>query len=191
MPNVPFAAALIAGGLSRRMGHDKAFIPWDDQPLWQHQLAKLRSLNPQKLLISCRQNQLIASPDALILHDPIEDLGPLPAIARCIEVAAPLPLLVLAVDMPHISIDLLQSMLINPNGIIFKSDRGYEPLCAFYPSTVLSLLANHTRLQTFAQQAIDLGLLHTQTLTDNQKPTFLNLNHPSDLPSCHPPSPSP
>ena len=52
-----FAAALIAGGRSRRMGTDKAFLDWHGRPLWEHQLEKLRALEPMRLLLSCREGQ--------------------------------------------------------------------------------------------------------------------------------------
>lgn len=187
---IPFAAALLAGGMSRRMGQDKAMLDWNGQPLWRFQLHKLRAIHPARLFVSARQDQNLHTHDAQLVLDPIEDQGPLPAIERCLRLAAPLPLLVLAVDMPDITVDFLQIMLSHRRGIVFQSDRGFEPLCAVYPPEVLPLFARHSRLQTFAQEAVDLGLLHLEALTPSQKTAFLNLNFPADLP-CKPPSLSP
>ena len=51
---IPFAAALLAGGRSLRMGRDKARLPWGGEPLWRHQWRTLAALEPSSLLLSCR-----------------------------------------------------------------------------------------------------------------------------------------
>src|SRR3954468_17857631 len=106
-PHRALTAALITGGRSSRMGRDKAFLEWHGGPLWQFQFNKLAQLNPAHLLISCREDQKIASARAEVLHDPPGNQGPLPALSRCLT-RAQMPLLVLAVDMPHITVPLLQ-----------------------------------------------------------------------------------
>ncbi|MBO0696335.1 MAG: NTP transferase domain-containing protein, partial [Verrucomicrobia bacterium] len=40
------SAVLLAGGQSRRMGTDKATLPFRGKPLWQIQLGLLRELEP-------------------------------------------------------------------------------------------------------------------------------------------------
>src|SRR6478672_3356741 len=108
-PHGHFAAALISGGRSSRMGRDKAFLDWHGGPLWECQFDKLARLTPALLLISCREDQKIASDRAEVLHDPPGNQGPLPALARCLE-RAQMPLLALAVDMPHVTVSLLQEL---------------------------------------------------------------------------------
>src|SRR5689334_21056412 len=51
---ISISAVLFAGGESRRMGTDKATLPFGEKPLWQHQLALLRQLQPAKILVSAR-----------------------------------------------------------------------------------------------------------------------------------------
>ena len=46
------SAVLLAGGKSSRMGRDKAFLEIEGEPLWQRQLATLRRLAPEQLMIS-------------------------------------------------------------------------------------------------------------------------------------------
>lgn len=183
----PFAAALIAGGQSRRMGRDKAFLDWEGQPLWKAQLAKLEELHPARLLLSCRREQAIIAPQAELLFDPPGSDGPLPALARCLE-AVGMPVLVLAVDMPHVSVAFLRDLIAMSSsatrGVIYHGTHGYEPLCALYPSSTLPLLheaiaQGNFRFQSLVQKAVDAGLLMVVPMT--QEKLFFNLNSPADL----------
>ena len=186
----PFAAALIAGGKSRRMGRDKAWLDWHGEPLWQMQLHKLAQLQPATLILSCRAEQKLAGSSAELLFDPPDNQGPLPALARCLEHAQK-PTLALAVDMPHVTIPLLEEIVTLSRsgtcGVIFRGAHGYEPLCACYPYSTLPLLQEvltegNLRLQDFAGRAVDAGLLHVIPLSKEREALFLNLNSPSDLP---------
>jgi len=194
----PFAAVLLAGGQSRRMRRDKALLDWEGQPLWQHQLATLRELNPARLLLSCRREQNLDASGAEVLFDPPDNPGPLPALARCLHVAH-LPLLALAVDMPHMTADFLQSLvtesLNSGTGLVFYGPHGYEPLCAVYPVALLPLLhdcvvTEELSLQNCLQRAVDARLMRVFPLSPEQEAYFFNLNTPQDL-ACPPPPPSP
>jgi molybdopterin-guanine dinucleotide biosynthesis protein A len=184
-----FAAALIAGGQSRRMGRDKAWIEWQGEPLWQIQLRKLSELNPSLLLVACREEQRLSSHEAEVLHDPPDNQGPLPALARCMARAQE-PLLALAVDMPHVTVPLLRELVhqgaATAGGAVFHGAHGYEPLCAMYPPAVLPLLEDsfargNLRLQVFVQQAVDAGLMRVIPLSKEREGLFFNLNTRTDL----------
>lgn len=184
-----FAAALITGGQSSRMGRDKAWLDWRGEPLWQYQIGKLAQLSPTLLLISCREEQRITPDKVEVLHDPPDNQGPLPALARCLA-RAQMPLLVLAVDMPHITVPLLRELIpqgaTTPQGTVFRGAHGYEPLCAVYPVATLPLLEESLahgklRLQDFVQEAVDTGFLRVIPLSKEREALFFNLNTPADL----------
>ena len=190
-PLPAFAAALLCGGQSRRMGRDKAWLDWESAPLWQVQLNKLADLGPTRLLLSCREAQRIHDDGAELVLDPPGNAGPLPALARCLE-RVQMPLLVLGVDMPCMSRDFLQYLaaqgLETARGIICRRRERYEPLGAVYPASVLPLLQAATveenfRLQTFAQNAVRAGLLREMALGPEHEACFLNVNTPDDIPS--------
>ena len=58
-----FSAALLVGGRSRRMGSDKAFLPFGDppQPLWRRQVGLLESLGARQLMLSHNADQKFAT----------------------------------------------------------------------------------------------------------------------------------
>lgn len=100
-------------------------------------------------------------------------------------------LLVLAVDMPQVTVALLQELLQYSDstgcGAVFRGSYGYEPLCAVYPPAALPLLreslsGGNLKLQTFVQRAVDAKMLHVIPLSNAQETLFLNLNTPADLP---------
>ncbi len=183
-----FAAALICGGRSVRMGRDKAFISHEGVPLWQHQLKKLRALRPTRLHIACRAEQEIVAPDAEVLHDPEENQGPLPALRRCLE-HTHLPTLILGVDMPHMRTKFLQWMLSQctpDTGLVCQNTEAYEPLAACYPPAMLPLLreaeaAANYRLQHLVRRGVEAGLLRVHILSGQERVHFTNLNTPDDL----------
>lgn len=184
-----FAAALIAGGQSTRMGRDKAWLEWQGHPLWRVQLGKLAELSPALLIIACREEQRLIAEGTVLMTDPPGHEGPLPALARCLE-RAHLPVLALAVDMPRVTAPLLREILQYGHeggcGAVFRSAHGYEPLCALYPREVLPLLREslaqgNRRMQAFVQRAVDANLLHVIPLSDEREALFFNLNTPADL----------
>ena len=163
----PFTAALIAGGRSSRMGRDKAFLDWHGRPLWEIQLAKLRAAGAAELLVCGRREQGFAGDGSRFVPDGVEDLGPLAGLVNALQAASHENVVVLAVDMPFITTELLVALCSrrrdeadasearkNPphhlggyagappakvQGIIpIRADR-FEPLVAIYPRSALAL----------------------------------------------------
>ncbi len=106
-----FTAALIAGGRSSRMGSDKAFLDWHGRPLWEVQLARLREVGATELLVCGRKEQRFSGEDFRQVHDPVEGLGPLSGLANALRAATHDTVLVLAVDMPFVTVELLRELI--------------------------------------------------------------------------------
>lgn len=209
-----FAAALLAGGKSSRMGADKALLDWHGAPLWRGQLGKLIELNPDRLLLSCREEQHLKNVFAEFVFDPPDNPGPLGAIVRCLEVAnakerdlpgpgeriaggtEPVPLLVLAVDMPHMTPAFLLSMLKQCDGssagLVCRRGTGngvpgpfLEPLCAVYPAAALPLMrealaGRNLKMQDAVESLVAAGLMQVRGLNAGEVPLFFNANTPEE-----------
>jgi molybdopterin-guanine dinucleotide biosynthesis protein A len=174
-----FAAVLLCGGKSTRMGRDKAFLDWHGRPLWQVQLEKLQQLSPQRLLVSCREEQNIVS-DAERVFDPIDSNdGPLGAITRCLELVR-MPLLVLAVDMPWMTVECLREHIL-PGGF-FRGPHGFEALCAVYEPAMLQNMKNALAERRLAlQHVIEACHPRVRELTAEVAGFFHNANTAEDL----------
>lgn len=195
-----FAAVLLAGGRSTRMGRDKAFARWKGEPLWKAQLDKLLALRPEKLMIAGRAEQDFASQLAeisfhadqtsvLCLDDPAGDAsGPMGAIARALR-AADSPVLVLAVDMPLITAGFLRNRVLaaasETAGVVCRGAQGYECLAAVYVSAMLPLFEDAMAAGDFAiHRVIDTarrkGCCRIIEIAPDEQDMFENLNAPED-----------
>lgn len=156
MPLPEFAAALIAGGRSTRMGQDKARLGMPGgAELWQDRLALLKALGAAEIMISCRrdQNYLTAS-GAHLVFDQRENAGPLGGIVSCLEAMHAEWLLVLGVDLPGVPRSILLFLIETmnrsanlsgqPQGVVFRQGKFLEPLLAIYPKSMA--LAGQQRL---------------------------------------------
>lgn len=189
--NTPFAAVLLAGGRSTRMKQDKALLHWHGQELWQAQLHKLQSLGAARVLLSCRREQpLFVSDGVEIIHDPAGvDDGPLGAITRCLE-RVQTPLLVLAVDMPWMTVAFLREHLVpqedSPPGKFFRGPHGDETLAGMYVPAMLphmrqALSEKNLKLQHVIEACVHSGSAVTNQMSDDQAAFFHNVNTPADL----------
>jgi molybdopterin-guanine dinucleotide biosynthesis protein A len=189
--STPFAAVLLAGGRSTRMKQDKALLHWHGQDLWQAQLHKLQSLGAERVLLSCRREQpLFVSDGVEIIHDPVGvDDGPLGAITRCLE-RVQMPLLVLAVDMPWMTVAFLREQIgkhDNPQqGWFFRGPHGDETLAGMYVPAMLpymreSLSKKDLKLQHVIEACVHSGSAITHPMSDDQAAFFHNVNTPGDL----------
>lgn len=186
-----FSAALIAGGRSRRMGTDKAFLAWEGRPLWEYQMAKLQGLTPHELFLSCRTEQNFpAVPDIIPVEDEWPDAGPLGGVGSCLRICSAPLLVVLGIDLPLLPAALLRHLLTEstPNcGAVIMNSEGeyYEPLAAVYPRAMLAvaeeqIAGGRLSMQAFIRSGVERGLLHTPSQTV-ERDWFKNMNTPDDL----------
>jgi len=130
------SAVILAGGESRRMGRDKAWLEVEGQPLLARSLAVARELGAAEVFISGRVGGDYSSFDCPVLLDLEPGFGPLGGIERGLHAATSPLLLVLPVDLPRMTAAFLRKLLAKCGpftGAVARLDGGIEPLVAIYP----------------------------------------------------------
>ncbi len=180
----------MAGGKSSRMGQDKALLTMGGLPLWQRQLATLAALEPDEVLISGKADAAYAASGFEIATDAAPELGPLAGIAALLERAKAPLLLVLAVDMPHMTADFLRGLLSHcerDKGAAPEMAGFYEGLAAVFPKDSLPLAEAALRhgdrsIQRFVRDCLAADLVKRVLVTANDFALFQSVNSPQDLP---------
>jgi molybdopterin-guanine dinucleotide biosynthesis protein A len=180
---------LFAGGLSRRMGVDKATLTVAGEQLWARQLRLLNGLLPDALWISARARPAWCPPEIEVVLDEAPSRGPLSGLAAALRRMSSSHLVALAVDLPSMTPLHLRKLrgLANPGQGIFARNGDYlEPLCAIYPVEAAELAANavnsnNVSLQSFAESLLQQNLARVYPLEESEKPFYHNANSPADL----------
>lgn len=186
---IPFDAAILIGGRSRRMGRDKAMIALDGEPLWRRQARLARDVGARRVLLSLRPGQDFAAAGFDCVDDAQPDLGPLSGIASALAACRSSHLLVLAVDMPALTADILDTLIARCEpgfGAIPHTCDGAQPLAAVY--TVDCLAPARCRLgegvlsvRAWAAECLRSGHCVRWDVPDAHAPLFSNWNFPEDI----------
>ena len=130
---------VLAGGKSRRMGRDKALLPWNGGTLLDHAVARLGAVCASVRVLSGAERRY-EDRGLAVETDAIPGAGPLGGIYTGLLGMGPGTGLFLGVDMPFVTVDLLRRLLelsAGHDAVVPLSARGPEPLCAVYRSTCL------------------------------------------------------
>ncbi|HEV2692739.1 MAG TPA: molybdenum cofactor guanylyltransferase [Verrucomicrobiae bacterium] len=186
-----FSAVILAGGKSSRMGCDKAFIEIAGQTLLTRHIQLVRTAGAREIVISGRAETDYSAFGLPVLQDSFPDAGPLAGIHSALQATTSPLLLVLAVDLPAMTADFLQTLTAGCSentGVVPSIKENLEPLAAIYPKAALplatSLLAqNSLTVKNFARQCEQAGLISFIDLPDSATEFFLNCNSPGELES--------
>lgn len=171
---------VVAGGLSSRMGRDKALLPHGEGTLLEHALSRARQVT-NDVAILAGPTRRYEDLGAAVIEDAVCGVGPLGGLYTALlsaSVAGRERIFWLAVDLPLVPAEFLMSLaseLDSADVVMARSDRGLEPLCAAFrtePSLARvrrSLLEGRLKLT----EALDGLLLQTMDATPAM---FLNVN---------------
>jgi len=182
-------AVLLAGGESRRMGQDKATLPFHGKPLWQVQLELLQKLEPTEIFVSARTDPVWRPADVQFVADDSPSRGPLSGLAAALAQIHSDYLLALAIDMAFMTeeyLTFLCTQIAPGGGVITKIEDRFEPLAAIYPKKALpnfqsALSGTDFSLQAVARRLVAEGKLHVTSVTEDERRFFRNLNAPVDM----------
>lgn len=182
-------AVLFAGGLSSRMGTDKAQVEVFGQPLWARQLNLLQSLKPETVWVSARARPSWCPTNIEAVLDDHPSRGPLSGLVPALARIKTSHLLALAIDLPCITQTMLERLWRTAEvgrGVVRVNQGRFEPLCAIYPRESAAIAAEALNRGELSLQQLILrleqqNLLRRFPITAIDEEAFLNLNTSADL----------
>lgn len=180
----PMLGVVLAGGLSSRMGRDKALLRWRGRPLIEHQIALLHAAGVREVKISGNR------PDYHGVADAVPQAGPLGGIAGIAAACEDAELLIVPVDMPQLQPSLLRRLrdAQTQAGCVRFVDRvlpmrlRLDTACRETLNTLMACSDTHTRSLRALQERvgvheIDLSSEETAQLIDcNTEETWREVN---------------
>jgi molybdopterin-guanine dinucleotide biosynthesis protein A len=179
---------LLAGGKSSRMGANKAFLDFDGEKLLDRALATLRGV--------CSQVTIVGDPEtfanyAPVVADVFAGCGPLAGIHSALTHTSAELNLMLAVDMPFVSQDVLRFLLglagdTDAVVTVPRTSRGLQPLCAVYRRDFVSNAEQALRAGKYkidaAFAAVPIRVVEEPELAEAgfSEANFFNVNTPED-----------
>lgn len=192
MVPVSVTGAVLAGGRSSRMGTDKGGLEVDGETLLDRQLRLLASAGVSERLVAVAASQGIVLPEGVgRVTDRESGLGPLAGIECCLAACQTDLLLVVAVDLPALTVELLRRLIAAAGrncGVMPLRQNFAEPLVAIYPRSALAEIGDRLRrrdlkLQPLARAGIAAGWLKPWPVAAADETAFANWNRPEDLPA--------
>ena len=130
---------VLAGGASRRMGRDKAFLELDGKPLIAHVIERLARVCADVLVVA-GDVQPYAGLGARLVEDRFRNVGVLGGLHAGLEAAAHELALAVGCDMPFLRPELLKAFASWAEGfdvVVLRQGEQIEPLHGAYRRTCL------------------------------------------------------
>ncbi len=134
-------ALVLAGGLSTRMGRDKATLPFAGRTLLEHVLARLSPCVAETIVV-LRPEQTLPPlpPHVRLAYDEVRERGPLGGLCAGLKAARADALYATACDVPFLApalVELLFERLGEADIAVAEAEGRLHPLAAVYRRRVL------------------------------------------------------
>ena len=183
--------AIIAGGQSRRMGRDKAFVELGGSALIERVIQRSADLGQAETILITNKPADYAHLGLPMYRDALPDKGSLGGIYTALLQARCPAVLVLACDMPFVNTDLLRFMIAQLDAatdiVVPRVDAYPQALHAIYRQTCIKpiraqLEANRLKIIRFYDQMRVRYLDEADYAEiDPAGSSFANLNTPAEL----------
>ncbi|MEO6053119.1 MAG: molybdenum cofactor guanylyltransferase [Chthoniobacterales bacterium] len=186
---ITMAGIILAGGASSRMHFPKHSLLINGVTMLERQVRLLRLARVDSFFVSVAKEGQVPKKYPLLI-DKYPDLGPLGAIATALETVKATHFLVLAVDLPDLTPELLlrlRNKCTEVSGSVpMRMNGDLEPLCAIYPATGASLVLqriakNACSVKGFVEELIAAEQMNPHELTAEEEALLRNVNYPQDL----------
>ena len=178
---------VLAGGKSRRMGHDKALLVRDGQSQLSR-AVELLDEHVDRVFVSTREDQ---STDAERRRfervvDRYDDMGPLAGILSAMDFNPHVNWLVMACDLPNVDTTTLATLIENfsaehpATAYRSSTDDLPEPLCAIYRPESRRVIERFVAKGVHCPRKILINS-DTRLLTQPNPTALHNVNAPEDL----------
>lgn len=189
-PRPACSVLILAGGASSRMGQNKALAPFLGKPLIERVLAVARQLTDDILLVA-NDAPTYAHLGLPCIADQTPGLGPLMGLYSGLTVARYDLALLVACDMPFLSLDLIRRLIDLAPGfdvVLPRTEDGLHPLHALYrrstciPAIAAAVAAGQRRMIAFHPQ-VRVREVHEDEVAAFDPTGFalMNVNTPEDL----------
>ncbi len=182
----PVAAALLAGGLAKRMGGDKAGALVGGVPLAVHGTNALRQAGLDPFIVT-RADRPFAVEGVPVVTKEHGPRHPLAGVAEAIRRAGGRDVIVLACDLPLLPAAFLAWLAARPDGAAMPQPGGRaQPLAARYSPENLTAIESLLERRMPTRQAVEAirpYLIEDEVLRAFGDPDrmFFNVNSPEDL----------
>ena len=185
---------ILTGGRSSRMGTDKAFLKVGNRTLLECAISVIRSVCPDVAIVGDRNK---FSAYGTVIEDVYRGAGPLAGIHASLQHSSADLNLVIAVDLPLVSTELLGFLFATAETTdavvtVPRTASGLQPLCAVYrlafrTAADAALKAGKNKIDALfagvATRIIDESELRTAGFSEK---VFSNLNTPEDVQAVMP-----
>ena len=181
---------IFAGGLSSRMGSDKAFLDYAGKPMIKHMADTIGQ--DKKIYVSVsdtiKSNRCkdILGAGCIMLEDEIKEYGPMEGLYQLLNSCTEDALFVIAVDMPLITKEFIESVVSHYNNedvFVLSAGERIHPLCGIYSKRILPIISDLR--QQYIHKIMRIYDKCKTTITDVQKIGFsedilVNINTKED-----------
>jgi molybdopterin-guanine dinucleotide biosynthesis protein A len=140
MPRSDITGFVLAGGRSQRMGKDKAQLDWEGRSLLVHAVGQAKQISQQVFVVGRLD---VEDPAAPVVPDIFRRAGPLGGIHAALSRTSTEWNLILAVDLPLVTVGLLELVASHCDGtsnlaVVPRVGGRLHPLCGAYRRVLLS-----------------------------------------------------
>jgi molybdopterin-guanine dinucleotide biosynthesis protein A len=185
------AGFVLAGGKSTRMGSDKAFLQFEGRTLLDRALTVMATV--------CDHVKIVADPvkfakyeSETVIADTFPGCGPLGGIHAALAQSSFRLNLMLAVDMPFVSSELLSFLFARAEGNaavvnVPRISDGLQPLCAIYRRDFAAVAEQALRAGKYKIDAlfadVSINVIEETALISAgfSAQSFFNMNTPQDF----------